>query len=973
MRFTVSARSYACASVVAFCLAIAGLAPAQTIPNYNPTPTILHTWTTNENPSEGQLAKDSAGNIYGYNTTTVNNDGTDTFYSFLFKLTNLQNGSYSYSVPFTFASNYSLYNTATPVLDASGNIFGTAFDKNNTNSPGVLFELVNSGGNYTFQVLYTFVQGVDSPPNRLMMDASGNLYGATPAQLTCCTAGEPTVTGYGNVYEFVNNNGAYSKKVLYDYSSSNNAAGSFGLLTMDAAGNLFDIGDEANYSTEDVVELVKGADGSYTERLLYRETNESINLFAPLTVDANDNLFLATTYVSGSNDGAVVELANNNGSYSLQTLYSFTGGADGSYPQTPLVFDASGNLYGTTSYGGSVSGSSGAGTVFALVPGSGGYQLKTLYTFNGTTDGGSPESGILFDQNYNIFGVTNGFYNGTTQVHSPPTIFELLNQTANATTTTVTASPTSVGLATPVTLTATVAPASGGSLPSGTITFTEGSITLGSAEVSGGTASLTLTSDFLGLGTDTITATFTASGGNTGANSSGVATVTVTESNLAQISGGNTFSGNQNVNGSVTATSFAGDGSGLTNVTASALNCVGCVTNTQLGVNYAGSTTQGGPATSAITAQTALTAGSATTAATANNAIQLGGLPASAYALAGANSFTGNQTITGNVTSTGSVTAQSASFSSSVTTGGVTLSPTATATASQSFASSPIAATASAFNSSTSAPESLGFALQTVPVAATNNTSNPAVTLNLLYGANGSPAPTGLSFNADGTINFASNQKFPIPSGVGTITGVAAGPGLTGGGTSGNVTLSLAPQSCPAGTALSGISSTGQPLCTAFASTTSNTFVGQQVMQSLNVTNGVTTNSVTIGGGTAIQGYFSVTIPVTLPALPPGTCMSYHSAAIAGFTPGDTDTFAIGAPSALTASLHAPAPHGPGDKDDDRDWDHPYPGPALFLSYQAWETSTTANPTISLEVCNSSNSPYQGGFTGNFRVDIFKH
>lgn len=967
MRFTVSARGYACACVVVFCLAIAGLTPAQTIPNYSPTPTILHTWTANENPGLERLARDASGNIYGYNFTSLNSGGTYTFYNFLFKMTNLQNGSYSYSVPFTFPSNYSLYNTASPVLDASGNIFGTAFDKNNTSSPGVLFELVNSGGNYTFQVLYTFVQGVDAPPNRLMIDGSGNLYGATPAQLTCCTAGSPTLTGYGNVYEFVNNNGTYTKKVLYDYSASNNAAGSFGLLTMDAAGNLFDIGDEADYSTEDVVELVKGADGTFSERLIYRETGGSIDLFDPLTVDANDNIFLASRHIGSSNNGGILELANNNGSYSLETLYSFTGGADGSYPQTPLVFDASGNLYGTTTYGGSASGANGAGTVFALVPGNSGYQLKTVYTFTGTTDGGAPESGILFDQNYNIFGVANGFYNGATQVHNPPVVFELLNQTANATTTTVTAAPTSVGLATPVTLTATVTPASGSSLPSGTVTFTEGSITLGSAQLSGGTASLTLTSDFLGLGTDTITATFTASGGNTGANSSGVTTVTVSESNLAQISGGNTFSGNQNINGSVTATSFSGDGSGLTNVTASALNCLGCVTNTQLGVNYAGSTTQGGPATSAITAQTALTAGSATTAATANNAIQLGGLPASAYALAGANNFTGNQTITGNVTSTGSVTAQSASFSSSVTTGGVTLSPTATATASQSFASSPIAATASAFNSSTSTPESLGFALQTVPVAASNNTPNPAATLNVLYGANGSPVPTGLSFNADGTINFASNQKFPIPSGVGTITGVAAGPGLTGGGASGNVTLSLAPQSCPAGMALSGINSAGQPLCTAFASTTSNTFVGQQVMQSLNVTNGVTTNSVTIGGGTAIQGYFSVTIPVTLPALPPGTCMSYRSAVISGFTPGDTDTFAIGAPSALTSTLRAP-----GDKDD-RDKDHPHPKPALFLSYQAWETTTTANPTVSLEVCNPSNTPYQGGFTGNFRVDIFKH
>ena len=80
---------------------------------------------------------------------------------------------------------------------------------------------------------------------------------------------------------------------------------------------------------------------------------------------------------------------------------------------------------------------------------------------------------------------------------------------------------------------------------------------------------------------------------------------------FARLNGSNTFNGNQMVNGTVSATSFVGNGSGLTNVTASGLNCAGCVGNTQLGITYAAGDAQGGNAL---------------------NALSLGGNPASFFA-----------------------------------------------------------------------------------------------------------------------------------------------------------------------------------------------------------------------------------------------------------------------------------------------------------------------------------------------------
>jgi hypothetical protein len=96
---------------------------------------------------------------------------------------------------------------------------------------------------------------------------------------------------------------------------------------------------------------------------------------------------------------------------------------------------------------------------------------------------------------------------------------------------------------------------------------------------------------------------------------------------------------------------------------------------------------------------------------------------------------------------------------------------------------------ASAFNSSSAAAVAQAFQLQAE--AAGNNTTAPSGTLNLLYGSGTTaPAETGFKINNKGLITFANGQTFP-GTGKGTITGVTPGTGLTGGGTTGTVTLNL--------------------------------------------------------------------------------------------------------------------------------------------------------------------------------------
>jgi Chaperone of endosialidase len=120
--------------------------------------------------------------------------------------------------------------------------------------------------------------------------------------------------------------------------------------------------------------------------------------------------------------------------------------------------------------------------------------------------------------------------------------------------------------------------------------------------------------------------------------------------------------------------------------------------------------------------------------------------------------------------------------------GALTIAPSGTATASTEYSSQLLKLYSSAYNSSSKTVVNPRFEWQAEPKG--NNSASPTATLNLLSSTTTSgAAETGFSFNANGTINFAPGQTFP-GTGTGSITGVTAGTGLTGGGAAGNVTLS---------------------------------------------------------------------------------------------------------------------------------------------------------------------------------------
>jgi uncharacterized repeat protein (TIGR03803 family) len=151
----------------------------------------------------------------------------------------------------------------------------------------------------------------------------------------------------------------------------------------------------------------------------------------PLVADSAGNLY-GTTSVGGTfYKGTVFELSRPvppSTKWTEAVLYNFTGGRDGSQPLAGLIFDGVGNLYGTTSEG----GASGMGIVFELErptdPGSQ-WTESTLYSFQGgTRDGATPVAGVVLDKSGNLYGTTNegGVTYALTCSQGCGTVFQLM-------------------------------------------------------------------------------------------------------------------------------------------------------------------------------------------------------------------------------------------------------------------------------------------------------------------------------------------------------------------------------------------------------------------------------------------------------------------------------------------------------------------------------------------------------------------
>lgn len=285
------------------------------------------------------------------------------------------------------------------VANASGALFGTT-TAGGASGSGTVFRVEGT----TETVLYSFAGGTDGadPQAGLVMDAAGNLYGTTS---------QGGSAGNGTVFKLVppkNKNGRWRETVLYSFGTGTDGAAPVSGVHLDAAGNLYgttSLGGAYGYGA--IFQLTPGS--VWKENILhdFQNADDGAYPYAGLISDATGNLYGAATQGGTGGGGTAFELTPSGGSWTFTVLYSVPGwGISGSFRD--LMLDESGNIYGTTHCDGNYN----AGTVYELTPSDGGWTYTLLYTFTGGSDGLYTISNLVL-KNGKLFGTTiDGGANG---------------------------------------------------------------------------------------------------------------------------------------------------------------------------------------------------------------------------------------------------------------------------------------------------------------------------------------------------------------------------------------------------------------------------------------------------------------------------------------------------------------------------------------------------------------------------------
>jgi uncharacterized repeat protein (TIGR03803 family) len=361
------------------------------------TETVFYSFAPGGFP-EYDLAIDGQGNLYG---TTFNEFG-----GILYKLS--PSGEFTTLHTFSGCCGTDGYSLAAGViLDAQGNLYG-ATTQGGSGDAGIIFEISPSG---TETILYNFTCQQDGclPVAGVVMDAEGNLYGTSLGG----------TFGYGNVYKFVRSTGTVT--TLYNFTGGADGSIPFGVV-LDKEGNLYGATQNGGSAQQGVVFKVTP---SGMETVLHSFEPNGKDGFAPtasVILDSKGNVY-GTTHLGGKVGVGTVYKITPAGKESI--LHSFKGGKDGIFPESDLMFDKNGNLYGTTYYGGEFD----SGAVFEVAKS----KETILHSFepNGT-DGILPLGGVVFDANGNLFGTTTLGGASSDCPSGCGTVFKIVSQSQTA-------------------------------------------------------------------------------------------------------------------------------------------------------------------------------------------------------------------------------------------------------------------------------------------------------------------------------------------------------------------------------------------------------------------------------------------------------------------------------------------------------------------------------------------------------------
>lgn len=253
----------------------------------------------------------------------------------------------------------------------------------------------------TFTVLHSFTRLPTgfAPYAGLVTGATGSLYGTT----------NDNFNG-GSAYRVTHGQSGWVVSTLTEFHHDGNGYAPHSRLTLGPDGAL--------YGTAEYGGTPGGCGGSgcgaifrlnpsaaYSRTTIYRFSGpDGYWPFGELTFDRAGNIFGTTTNGGPLSGGTVFELVRNGSQWTQSVIYSFDGVSGGNQPWAGVIFDPAGNLYGTTNTGGS---DCLCGVVYELSPSAGGWSYRELHEFHGSADGAWPEYSLIVDAAGNLYGTTS--------------------------------------------------------------------------------------------------------------------------------------------------------------------------------------------------------------------------------------------------------------------------------------------------------------------------------------------------------------------------------------------------------------------------------------------------------------------------------------------------------------------------------------------------------------------------------------
>jgi len=296
-----------------------------------------------------------------------------------------------YSFGSTVTDGYSLF--AGLVMDKDGNLYGTTL-YGGAGGAGTVFKVTPSGKETILHGFTYFTGDGVEPSAGLILDQEGNLYGTTF---------QGGANNLGAVFELTSDG---TETVLYSFGSqSGDGTYPAASLTMDKRGNLYGTTQHGGGTTNcyqgcgTVFKLTR----SGQETVLHSfgvKPGDGIQPLAGLVLDDRGNLY-GTTFLGGAvGVGTVFKLTPEGAE---RVLHSFSTDQDGDLPTGNLMRDTVGNLYGTTTSGGTDGNT--AGTVFKVTP-DGTETVFYSFSYSQSSEGTMPSGGVITDRNGNLFGTT---------------------------------------------------------------------------------------------------------------------------------------------------------------------------------------------------------------------------------------------------------------------------------------------------------------------------------------------------------------------------------------------------------------------------------------------------------------------------------------------------------------------------------------------------------------------------------------